>query len=100
VTIGLARTGTRLGIEQRVDVGGLQPQVGQRLKRLPGMDRLREEDRVDAPRARARDDVGQDTQPQVAAALQPAQQVEIDFGSTTQPVVAEGKRPARLQGLP
>ena len=62
--LGDPRSRPRIGIEQDVDIGALQPQVGQRLKALPGMDRLGQEHPVDPARAGPGDDIGQDPQAQ------------------------------------
>src|SRR3546814_5442632 len=51
----IARRGRGLGIDQRLDIGLFEPQIGERFEALPGRDRLREEDAVDSARAGARD---------------------------------------------
>ena len=49
-------------IEQAVDVGGLEPEVGQGIERAAGGDRFGQEDGVDAARAGAGEDVDEDPQ--------------------------------------
>ena len=67
-----ARPRPRVGIEQHVDVGALEPQPGQRLERLAGMDRLGEEHAVDPAGAGPGDDVGQHPQAQAVLRLDAA----------------------------
>jgi hypothetical protein len=55
--------GGLLFIDQRLDIGGIEPQIGQRLQALPGADRLCQEHAVDAARAGPGDDVDQHAQP-------------------------------------
>ncbi len=55
-----ARGGRGVGVEQAIDVGLGQPEFGQRAEILAGRDRVREEDRVDAARRRAREDIDDD----------------------------------------
>jgi hypothetical protein len=62
-----SRHAAHSGIEQPVDVRGLEPELGERIERPSGGDRLGKENRVDAARARARQDV--DQHPQLDAAL-------------------------------
>ena len=68
----------RGGIDQFVDIGDLEPQVGQRFERLARMDRLREEPRVDPARAGPAHDIGQDAQPQAVFVLDPFDQLAVD----------------------
>ena len=72
VTRGLLR------IDQRLDIGGVEPQLGQRLQALTRRDRLRQEHAVDPARAGAGDDVGQHAEPQVGFVFDLAEQLVID----------------------
>src|SRR3546814_3983699 len=72
-----------VGIEQLIDVGILKPQRRQRIERLAGRQRPRQEDAVDSPRARPRDDVGQHAQPYAAARQDRGEQVAIEDRKST-----------------
>src|SRR3546814_2028970 len=74
----IARRGRGLGIDQRLDIGLFEPQIGERVEALPGRDRLREEDAVDSARDGARDDIDQDTQPPLLLDLDLLEQRAID----------------------
>ena len=52
----------RAVLDQRLDIGGIEPQVGERLEALPGGDRLRQEHAVEPARARPGDDVDEHAQ--------------------------------------
>lgn len=75
---GRRRQRPRVGVDQLVDVGAVQPQVGERVERLPVRERAREKNAVDPARARPRDDVGKDAQPDIAARGDSGQQFAID----------------------
>lgn len=70
----VARSRSLRRIDQRLDVGRIEPQRGQRLERLAGRDRLREEDAVDAAGAGAGDDVDQNAETQTRLAFDFLQQ--------------------------
>ena len=67
-----------VGIEQAVDIGIVEPQVGQRLQRLAGLDRLRQKDAIDAAGAGPGDNVRQHAQPHPAGFLHIGKQLVID----------------------
>ncbi len=75
---GRRRQRPRVGIEQAVDVGVLQPQLGQRIERLAARDRTCEEDAVDSARARPGDDIGQHAQPHAALRRNGGQKLAVD----------------------
>ena len=75
--LGEARAGRGNGVDQRLDVGGGQPQVGERVEALPGRDRLGEKDAVYSARRRAGDDVGQDAQADAGMALELVEQLMV-----------------------
>ena len=58
--LGDARHRVAAGREQFVDVGRIEPQIGQRIERVAGGDGMAEEDRVDPARAGAGEDVDDD----------------------------------------
>ena len=70
--------GPGVRVEQAVDIGIVEPEVGQGFQRLAGFDRLREENAVDAACTGAGDDVGHDAQADAALRLDRAEQRAID----------------------
>ena len=66
--------GPGVRVEQAVDIGIVEPEVGQGFQRLAGFDRLREENAVDAACTGAGDDVGHDAQADAALRLDRAEQ--------------------------
>ena len=68
----------RCRVDQFVDIGQFEPQVGQRFERLARMDRLREEHGIDPARARAAHDIGEHAQAQVMFVGDPLEQRAID----------------------
>ena len=91
---GHARFGRLIGVEQRIGVGIVQPHVGQRLERLSGGDRLRQEHAVDPARAGARDDVDQNAQANAGLVFDILKQSAIDALAAGCRRIAIGKRAA------
>ena len=81
------------GGEQRIDIRGVQPELGQRIDRLAGGDGVAEEDGVDAAGAGAGEDVDEDAQIHVRVGGDGAEQARID-------VVAAGVGDRRWNGPP
>ncbi len=75
---GEARERPRVGIDQHIGVGGAQPQVGQGLDRLAGLQRMSQEDAVDAACAGPRYDVRYDAQAQIRFGLGGLEDLAID----------------------
>ncbi len=75
---GEARERPRIGVNQHIGIGGAQPQVGQRLDRLAGLQRMGEEHAVDPARARPGDDVRHHAQAQLGFGLGSFEDVAID----------------------
>ena len=69
---------TGCGVDQFVDIGQFEPQVGQRFERLARMDRLREEHGIDPARAGPAHDIGEHAQAQVLFVGDPFEQRAID----------------------
>ncbi len=65
-------------VEQRIDVGILQPEVGQGVEAVPGVDRLGEKDGVYPSRTGAGEDVWQDAQAHAGLGLDRREQVVVD----------------------
>ncbi len=97
---GEARIGGGFGIEQRLDIGDVEPQVGQRVERLAGGDRLAEEDAVDTARAGTGDDIDQHPQPQPGFVLKLVEQCLIDALAAGCCVGAIVEIPAGARGVP
>src|SRR3546814_6910548 len=68
----------RIGVEQAVDVGVVQPEFGQRIERFARREPAREKDAVDPARARARDDIGKDAQLDIAMLRDSREPIAID----------------------
>ena len=98
--LGETRPWPRVGIEQNIDIGVIEPELRQRLQRLAGVDRLGEENPVDPAGACARDNVGQHSDPQPLAGLDHAQEPAVDRRSGTALGVSGEKSPARPRQLP
>ena len=89
-----------VGIGQHVDVGALQPQIGQRIEALPGMDRLRQEHPVDPACRCPGDDIGQDPQLERVEIADALQQLEVDRLGTAMRPFAAVERAAGAGELP
>jgi hypothetical protein len=98
--LGEAAGGGGVGIDQRLDIGGGQPQIGERLQALARGDRLREEDAVDPARRRAGDDVGEDAQLDPGERLDLFDQRGIDRLAATRRRVAGMKGAAGADQMP
>jgi len=86
----------RFRVDQPLDIGGVEPERGQRIERLAGGDRLGKEDAVDAAGAGPGDDVRKDRQPQPGMRLDQGQERLVDgFGARRVPPVLMGAAGAR-----
>ena len=90
----------RVRVEQHIDIGAFQPQVGQRFQRLARMDRLREEHTVDTARAGPCDDVRQDAQAQIMLRLHAAQHIAVNHFNTAYFCTAVEVRTRRPRQFP
>ncbi len=82
--LGKAGGGRRFGCDQRFDIGGVEPQVCQRIERLAGRQGMAQKDAVDPPGARSGNDVGEHADAHAAARRHLLQQIvinRIDGGS-------------------
>ena len=91
--LGEARGGGGFGIDQRLDIGRGQPQIGQRLERLAGGNRLRQEHAVDSAGAGARDDIDQQAKADAGDRLDLLQHRAVD-----RLAVAAGRRLPGVKG--
>ena len=67
--LGKAMARRLFRVDQCLDIGRIEPQIGQRFEALSGADRLREEDAVDSPGTCPRDDIDEDAQSQAGFRL-------------------------------
>ena len=97
---GKARQRPGIGIKQLVDIGGVEPQVGQRIQRLARENGLRQKYAVDPPGTGPGDDVRQHAKSGTGFCLQPFQYIIIDSAAALVDARAVMKVPARLRQFP
>ncbi len=75
---GEAGKRTGVGIDQHIGVGAAQPEIGQRVDRLAGLQRMGQKHAIDTTGAGARDDVRHDAEPEARLGKRSLQNFEID----------------------